>query len=94
MGHKGVIKGDLGLEFSSPQALDGIHADIALNLKGDAASASLEPFMSGSEQTTDALAKRVAVEPEAFVGEFKAAGIVLEIGESKLDKLYLNKQTY
>lgn len=66
--------------------------ELQFTLKGG--EASLEPFMSGNQQVVDPNAKQVAVESEAFVDEFKAAGIVLEIGESKLDKLYLNKETY
>jgi len=41
VGHKGEIKGDLGVLFSSPQALNGIHTDIALSAKDDAVTASL-----------------------------------------------------
>jgi len=41
VGHKGVVKGDLGLNFSSPQALAGIHTDVSLNLQDDTVSASL-----------------------------------------------------
>jgi len=42
IGHKGQIKGDLGIAFSSPQAMDGIRTDIALTLKDDVVNASLE----------------------------------------------------
>ena len=42
VGHKGEIKGDLGVSFSSPKALDGIQTDIALSVKDDVATASLK----------------------------------------------------
>ena len=42
IGHKGQITGDLGVTFSSPQALDDIRTDISLTLKDDVANASLE----------------------------------------------------
>ncbi|MGB5486421.1 MAG: DUF3971 domain-containing protein, partial [Lysobacterales bacterium] len=41
VGHKGEIKGDLGVRISSPQVLKGIHTDIDLSVKGDAVTASL-----------------------------------------------------
>ena len=41
VGHRGEIKGDLGVLISSPQALKGIHTDIDLSVKGDAVTASL-----------------------------------------------------
>ncbi len=41
VGHKGEIKADLGVLFSSPQALNGIHTDITLRVKDDAVTASL-----------------------------------------------------
>lgn len=41
VGHGGRVKGDLGVTFSSPQALKGIHADIAMSLLGDTVNASL-----------------------------------------------------
>ena len=42
IGHKGHITGDLGVTFSSPQAMDGIRTDITLTLKDDVANVSLE----------------------------------------------------
>ena len=42
VGHKGVVKGNLGVNFSSPEALDGMHTNIVLNLKDDAVTASLD----------------------------------------------------
>lgn len=56
--------------------------------------ASLEPFLSGSDQVIDPQEKQVAVESEAFAEQLKSLGIVLEIEKSKLDKVYLNKDTY
>lgn len=41
-GVAGEVKGDLGVTFGSPPALEGIHADIVLTLKGDVVSASLD----------------------------------------------------
>jgi hypothetical protein len=41
VGHRGQVNGDLGVTFSSPQVLKGIHTDIALSLMGDAVTASL-----------------------------------------------------
>jgi len=56
--------------------------------------ASLEPYLSGSDQVIDPQEKQVAAESEAFGEQLKSYGIVLEIGKSKLDKVYLNKNTY
>ena len=56
--------------------------------------ASLEPFLSGGDQVIDPQEKQVAVESEAIAEQLKSSGIVLEIGKSKLDKVYLNKDTY
>jgi len=55
---------------------------------------SLEPFLSGNRQATDPMEKQLVVESKALAGDLESAGIVLEIGESKLDRLYLNKETY
>jgi len=42
VGHDGVIKGDLGVSFSSPKVLKDVLTDIALTVKGDDVSARLE----------------------------------------------------
>ncbi|MDH4020339.1 MAG: DUF3971 domain-containing protein [Xanthomonadales bacterium] len=56
--------------------------------------ASLEPFLSRGDQKLDPQEEKVAVQSEALASRLKASGIVFEIGESKLDKVYVNKDTY
>jgi len=56
--------------------------------------ASLEPFLSGSDQVIGPQKKQVAVKTEALARQLESRGITFEIGNSKLDKVYLNKDTY
>ena len=56
--------------------------------------ASLEPLLSAGEPGIAPVAMEVAVESKAVVEELQSAGVTFEIGESKLDKLYINKDTY
>lgn len=42
VGHRGEVRGDLGVTFSSPQAIADIHTDIAINMKDNNITASLE----------------------------------------------------
>ncbi len=41
IGHRGEVDGNLGVNFSSPQAVKGIHTDIAINLKDNVVTAKL-----------------------------------------------------
>ena len=56
--------------------------------------ASLEPFLSRGDQKPDPQEQKVAMQSEALASRLKSSGIVFEIGESKLDKVYVNKDTY
>ena len=56
--------------------------------------ASLEPFLAESDQVIDPSEKQVLSGSKTISGQIESIGVNLEIGESKLDKLYLNKETY
>ncbi|MGB7450970.1 MAG: AsmA-like C-terminal domain-containing protein [Lysobacterales bacterium] len=63
--------------------------DLLFTLQGG--ELSLEPILSPGSGPEDT---QVAVESEALAKQLKSLGIVFEIGASKLDRVYLNKETY
>ncbi len=63
--------------------------DLLFTLQGG--EVSLEPILSPDSGPEE---KQVVVESKALARQLESSGIVFEIGESKLDKLYINKNTY
>jgi hypothetical protein len=63
--------------------------NLLLTLQGG--EASLEPFLAGND---DPLEQQVVMETKAISDQLESAGIVFKIGKSKLDKVYINKETY
>lgn len=66
--------------------------DLQFSLQGG--EASLEPFLSGNSQAKDPQEKQVAVETKALARQLESRGIIFEVGVSKLDKVYVNKDIY
>ncbi|MDX2428028.1 MAG: AsmA-like C-terminal domain-containing protein, partial [Xanthomonadales bacterium] len=66
--------------------------DLLFTLQGG--EVSLEPILSRESRESDPVEKQVAVESEALAKQLKSSGILFEIGESKLDKVYINSETY
>lgn len=66
--------------------------DLLFTLQGG--EVNLEPLLSKESRESDPEKKQVAVESEALADNLMSSGIVFEIGESKLDKVYINSETY
>ena len=70
----------------------GESKNLKFSLQGG--EASLEPFLSRRDQKLDPQEEKVAEQSKALAVQFKSSGIIFEIEESKLDKVYVNKDTY
>jgi hypothetical protein len=55
---------------------------------------SLEPFLLQNSQAVGQQEKQVAEESKALVGQLESRGINFDVGVSKLDKVYINKDTF
>lgn len=66
--------------------------NLKLSLQGG--EVSLEPFLSGADQNRTPLEKKISAESASLADQLKLSGMVLEIGESKLDRVNVNKDVY
>ncbi len=55
---------------------------------------SLAPFLHPEDRVIDAREKKVEAESEAIVKQLESNGITFDVGLSKLDRVYINKDTY
>jgi len=66
--------------------------DLLFTLQGGVVS--LEPFLSGQSGAREPVEKRVIAESEAITSQLMSSGVMFEVGESQLDKVYINSKTY
>jgi len=90
----------LGLERVSLAfaQLEDLHLELdegnILQFSVQGGEASLEPFLRGGDEVADPQAKQVAVAAKVPADQSESRGFVLKVGDTKLDKVYINKDTY
>jgi hypothetical protein len=65
-----------------------------LKLVVDGGELNLESFLPGNDQQSDTQSKQLVSKTEFAVSELESSKIVFELGKSRLDRVYLNKDTY
>lgn len=64
------------------------------SLAVDGGELVLESFLPVKDQKSTAESKQLVAKTEGAVSKLDSSGIVLEVGKSRLDKIYLNKDTF
>jgi uncharacterized protein YhdP len=64
------------------------------SLAVDGGELDLASFLPGNDQQSTPQTKQLVAKTEGAVSKLDSSGIVLEVGKSRLDKIYLNKDTF